>query len=136
MKSIALYAVKYHDGTIKVGCATSCKRRWKALKSTTGRGKRPEAYFCTPYMESAGFAAESHALTSMRKRFIQANTKEMFFCTDFLAVVNVLRNSYLKYSDPCATGWRLFIGVDPIPRLDSGGKQRKDKAGRWSCSQS
>ena len=134
MKSIALYAIKYHDGTIKVGCATSCKRRWKSLKFTTGRGKRPEAYFCTPYMENAGYAAERQAILSMRKRFNQANTTETFFCTDFMSVVDLLKKTYLRFSDPCATGWRLFIGVDPIPRMDSGAKQRSEKVGRWSCA--
>jgi len=134
MKSLSLYAIKYHDGTIKVGCATSCKRRWKQLKSTTGRGKRPEAYFSTPRMEVAGFAAEQQALLSMRKRFNQADTTETFFCTDFMSVVDLLKKTYIRFADPCATGWRLFIGVDPIPRMDSGAVQRKNKTGRWACA--
>jgi hypothetical protein len=84
-------------------------------------------------MDIGGFAAERRALDWMRSRFASAKTAEMFFCTDFLLVVDMLKKTFCKYSDPCSTGWRLFIGVDPIPRLDSGAKQRREKVGRWAA---
>lgn len=115
MKSASLYAIQFSHGVVKIGVATSTKNRLRSLKTTNFKGRKIESYATTPKMEHASFAAERVLLSRMAKVYVRASGAESFFCTNFRAVVTMMRQVMKKFVSD-GTGWRVFDGIKPFNR--------------------
>lgn len=115
MSPARLYAVRFSDGTVKVGVARSVRSRWMVIST----GRRGVEWFCSPPVEHP-FAAERILLGAMRRQFLPAEHRERFYVSDFGAVRNSIRHVYRAFGYEHAPGWRHYVGIDPTRRRDTG----------------
>ena len=108
-----MYALKFSDGVVKVGIASSPRKRMISLRCTNFKNKRLESFAYTPRMDVASNMVERVMLEKMRAVYVLAKGREAFFCNDFAAVVMLMRQVYRRQFD-ATSGWRIVHGISPF----------------------
>lgn len=117
MRSACLYAVQFADGVVKIGSTSSPRTRWRALKQT--HSAKQVRYVCSPRIDVGAFRAEMDLLGRVERIFTVFKGSEWFWCQDFGAVENLVRQCHRRYSTG-DVGWRSYSGCSPLVNRDSG----------------
>lgn len=131
MRCARVYAIQFSNGVVKIGSTSQVRRRFQIF-DRIGYGDFEEILL-TPKIDVMAYAVESEIILRVGSLFINKSGKEYFYCSQFGAVENIVRQVFRKFSGDCI-GWRRYSGCNPIQRLPTGWEQKAQKIGRWNVT--
>ena len=128
MRCARVYAIKFSNGIVKIGSTSQIRQRFQIF-SRLGYGDFEEVLL-TPKIDDMAFCVESEIVRRVSNVFLRKEGREYFYCSQFGAVENIVRQVFRQSSGE-DVGWRRYSGCNPIPRLPAGWQQKALKMGRW-----